>query len=82
MVLLDLLGTRNPQFLNYFNQTEQLYEHMVFTEARLHSLGAFKEYGSSNTRRQPAYFHPYSNPLFYTIRIEDDHIPFLNRNVS
>lgn len=82
MVLLDLIGTRNPQFLNYFNKTGRLYDHLVYTESRLLSLGSFREYGSSYNKQQRAYFHPLSNPLFYNIRIEDDHIPFLVRKVS
>lgn len=81
MVLLDLLGARNPQFLNYFNRTERLYEHLVYTESRLLSLGSLEQPEQKYNKQNPAYFHPYSNPLFYTIRIEDDHLPFLHRNV-
>lgn len=67
-MLLDLLGTKNPKFYNYFVETVDLYRSLISAESILNKTSCFNEYTS-------AYFKPMSAFL----RIEDDHIPFLHR---
>lgn len=80
-MLLDLLGTPNPRFYSYFEETDKWYARLADAEARLSRAGALEKYGySSASSTDPAqvYFQPYS----FRAGIEDDHIPFLRRNVS
>ncbi|KAK7083103.1 hypothetical protein SK128_001511 [Halocaridina rubra] len=69
-VLLDLLGTRDCQFFSYFPNTESWYARLVSYEQRLNDLGLLNKRPFMFKQRQ---MH---NP-----GIEDDHIPFLERNV-
>lgn len=80
LVLLDLLGTANPTFYSYFKETHKWYSHLSGIERRLNSLGVIDQnVHSSAVSRQPStsYFQLYS----FRAHIEDDHIPFLRRNV-
>lgn len=71
MVLLDLIGAKNPSFYSYFKDTENAYLQLVKAESRLANFGLLKKY---NANRQK-YFVPQARPSF----IEDDHVPFLQR---
>uniref|UniRef100_A0AAG5DFP6 Glutaminyl-peptide cyclotransferase n=1 Tax=Anopheles atroparvus TaxID=41427 RepID=A0AAG5DFP6_ANOAO len=80
LVLLDLLGTPEPNFYSYFQETENWYVHLLSAERRLNELGHLENYSTSSvspTQRTIAYFKPHS----FTANIEDDHIPFLVRGV-
>ncbi|XP_068218846.1 glutaminyl-peptide cyclotransferase isoform X1 [Palaemon carinicauda] len=69
-VLLDLLGTEDVQFFNYFKNTDRWYARMVSYERRLNDLGLL------NKRQLMFKQRSMLNP-----GIEDDHIPFLQRGV-
>lgn len=73
MVLLDLIGAANPVFYNTFKETNDLYERLQMIERRLLSTG-------QRTGRQQPYFIPGLMDRRYLV--EDDHIPFLRRNVK
>uniref|UniRef100_A0A8W7PZI3 Glutaminyl-peptide cyclotransferase n=1 Tax=Anopheles coluzzii TaxID=1518534 RepID=A0A8W7PZI3_ANOCL len=80
LVLLDLLGTPEPNFYSYFAETENWYVQLISAERRLDELGHLENYSTSSvspTQRTIAYFKPAS--VF--AGIEDDHIPFLRRGV-
>lgn len=79
LVLLDLLGTPDPTFYSFFRETENWYARMVQTEEKLDNQSLLHRYQSSSVinRNPTRYFQ--SNTL--NAGIEDDHIPFLRRNV-
>ncbi|XP_052899392.1 glutaminyl-peptide cyclotransferase-like [Anopheles moucheti] len=80
LVLLDLLGTPEPNFYSYFPETENWYVHLLHVERRLDELGHLENYSTSSvstTQKSIAYFKPHS----ISAQIEDDHIPFLRRGV-
>ncbi|RZC34662.1 Peptidase M28 domain containing protein [Asbolus verrucosus] len=70
LVLLDLIGAKNPVFLNYFPETQKWFVRLAQIERELDLMNILKNH-------RFAYFQsnrPYG-------RIEDDHIPFLKRGV-
>lgn len=67
-MLLDLLGTKDPKFYNYFLETSDLHRLLITAETNLNKSRCFKEYTST-------YFKP--NSVF--ARIDDDHVPFLQK---
>jgi len=73
LVLLDLLGAPDPTFYNYFKNTEKWYSLLVSIEKKLAQMRKFESY--SYGRPEQRYFQPYS----FESRIEDDHIPFLEK---
>ncbi|XP_019642810.1 PREDICTED: glutaminyl-peptide cyclotransferase-like isoform X1 [Branchiostoma belcheri] len=75
MVLLDLLGAKNPTFPNFQfrGSAEKWYNRLRDIEKTLHGKKLLDEHYSSNQ-----YFTGHQ----YNGRIEDDHIPFLDRGVS
>ncbi|KYN27855.1 PREDICTED: glutaminyl-peptide cyclotransferase [Trachymyrmex cornetzi] len=75
LVLLDLLGAPDPTFYNYFKNTEKWYSYLVSTEKKLSHLRKFDSY--SYNRPEQRYFQPYS----FDPHIEDDHIPFFQKDV-
>lgn len=79
LVLLDLLGFPDPTFYSFFQETEAWYMRLAQTEEKLDSQSLLDRYQSSGTiKRSPTrYFQPNS----IRAGIEDDHIPFLRRNV-
>lgn len=79
MVLLDLLGAPNPTFYNFFDNTERWYSRLVKTEEKLENSSLLQRHQKSGTLRT-------NNSRYFQLRsvnagIEDDHIPFLRRNV-
>lgn len=62
------MGTKNPKFYNYFVETVDLYRSLISAESILNKTGCLNEYNSV-----------YFNSMSAFIRIEDDHIPFLQR---
>lgn len=73
LVLLDLLGAPNPRFYSYFADTRPVYERFVDIESRLNDVGAME----TSSGRRTNYFVNSSQLAL----IEDDHIPFLRKNV-
>ena len=76
-VLLDLLGSKNPNIRSYFGTTHWAYQHMATVEKRLREL--------SILRSKPAHpFLPEINKGLHQFGsfIEDDHIPFMARGVE
>lgn len=71
LVLLDLIGHKDANFYNYFPNTARWFSRMVEAENKLDNLGLLSP---RNTR----YF--VDRDAFNT-NIEDDHIPFLKKNV-
>lgn len=79
LVLLDLLGAPDPVFYSFFKETEPWYIQLLKAEEKLdsaHSLERYTHSGSLNKVSQ-RYFQPNSIGSF----IEDDHVPFMRRNV-
>ncbi|XP_068631756.1 glutaminyl-peptide cyclotransferase-like [Battus philenor] len=76
LVLLDLLGCPDPVFYSYFRATEKWYVRLASAEQRLAELGQLSAY--SVGKEEQKYFRLRSSGAF----IEDDHIPFLKRNVD
>ncbi|KAL9954285.1 hypothetical protein ACROYT_G041804 [Oculina patagonica] len=72
-VLLDLIGASNPVFYNSFKETNDLFERMQLIERRLMSSNQI-------SRHTQPYFFPRLMDRGYLV--EDDHIPFLERNVK
>lgn len=82
LMLLDLLGAAKPTFYNYFAETEGWYNQLVDIESRLGAAGQLVEHAHNSAaaqhkKRNQGYFQPYS----IRMHIEDDHIPFLKRDV-
>jgi len=67
-MLLDLLGTKNPKFYNYFPETADLYRSLITAETALNKTRCLNEYTVD-----------YFRPMSAFIRIDDDHIPFYQR---
>lgn len=78
-MLLDLLGTPDPNFYSYFQNTNEDYTLLMRGESRLTEAGHLIKQGSSGVTRSKAqtYFQPHSVGM----GIEDDHIPFMRRGV-
>ncbi|KAK6643316.1 hypothetical protein RUM43_004821 [Polyplax serrata] len=70
LVLLDLLGAKNPEFYSFFSNTHRFYSMLAEAEGRLGEKRLLKSYGKR-------YFHRKSTDAY----IEDDHLPFLAENV-
>ncbi|XP_022670777.1 uncharacterized protein LOC111254329 [Varroa destructor] len=69
-VLLDLLGGKNPSFHSFFADTKELFDQMTDIEQRLNNLGLM-EGGRTKYFTGKSTFGA----------IEDDHIPFMRKDV-
>lgn len=80
LVLLDLLGSPDPAFYNLNPETLSWYLRLERTEDTLGSMSLLKSYTRSGVSREdpPRYFQQQS----LHAGIEDDHIPFMRRNVK
>nr|ANG83451.1 iso glutaminyl cyclase [Biston betularia] len=76
MVLLDLLGAPDPVFFSYFPSTEKWYVRLAASEQRLAELDQLEGY--SKGKAEQTYFRLRSSGA----HVEDDHIPFMKRNVD
>lgn len=72
-LLLDLIGARQPVFLDYFSATSYLYKELQVIERRLEAQNLV-------VGRKSASYFP-GSPWRRGTQIEDDHIPFLRRGV-
>ncbi|XP_048392863.1 glutaminyl-peptide cyclotransferase-like [Stegostoma tigrinum] len=72
LVLLDLIGGPNPRFPSYFPNTARWHKRLQLIERRLHRQGLLND-------------HPNEVKYFWTKmqagHIDDDHTPFLQRDV-
>ncbi|XP_067005276.2 glutaminyl-peptide cyclotransferase [Anabrus simplex] len=75
LILLDLLGAPDPAFYSYFQNTQRWYRTMSDAESKLAQLGQLENY--SRGKPEQRYFKMLSSQS----HIEDDHLPFLRRNV-
>jgi len=80
LVLLDLLGSPDPAFYSLNPETLSWYLRLERTEDTLGSMSLLKSYTRSGVSREdpPRYFQQQS----LHAGIEDDHIPFMRRNVK
>ena len=74
LILLDLIGEASPQFCNHFSETKSLFDRLMTTEKRLNRLKLLESKRKSGTRYFPS-------TCFDSWRVEDDHIPFLQKGV-
>jgi glutaminyl-peptide cyclotransferase len=74
LVLLDLLGAPNPNFVSFFSNTNSLYGRLIKIERRLNELGRLESHAPEPTT---SYFN---NRRSFSY-VEDDHIPFFRRGV-
>ncbi|RWS30866.1 glutaminyl-peptide cyclotransferase-like protein, partial [Leptotrombidium deliense] len=72
-VLLDLLGAPNPVFYSYFPETYSLHRRLVKMERKLNQLSLLEQTGPVNLE--------YFKDRQVIGGIQDDHIPFLKRDV-
>ncbi|KAH8378629.1 hypothetical protein KR009_000410 [Drosophila setifemur] len=80
MVLLDLLGAPDPAFYSFFGNTESWYMRLQSVELRLSKLELLERYASSGvSQRDPTRY--FQSQAMRSAFIEDDHIPFLQRDV-
>ncbi|KAJ5935245.1 hypothetical protein N7466_004792 [Penicillium verhagenii] len=78
-VLLDLLGSKSPNIMSFYQTTHWAYQNMGGLEQRLRSLGQFK---SSSTSPWFIDTSKDSHQVVAMGGIQDDHIPFLARGVD
>ncbi|KAM7289064.1 glutaminyl-peptide cyclotransferase-like [Ixodes scapularis] len=74
MALLDLLGASGPTFYSYFENTKPLFLRLFDIEKRLNDASLLEVSGS---QQKTSYFT--NSPALGNI--QDDHIPFLQKNV-
>ncbi|KAK2736234.1 hypothetical protein FQN57_000832 [Myotisia sp. PD_48] len=82
-VLLDLLGSKDPNIPSYFKTTHWAYKHMAKLEQRLRELGQFKS-ASSKREQGKAWLSEASktDDQDFNAQIGDDHLPFMERGVD
>ncbi|XP_034104428.1 glutaminyl-peptide cyclotransferase isoform X1 [Drosophila albomicans] len=80
LVLLDLLGAPDPAFYSFFGNTELWFMRLADLEQRLAEKSLLERYVNSgvNNWDPTRYFQPQA---LRSGLVEDDHIPFLRRNV-
>lgn len=78
-VLLDLLGSKNPNIPSFYKTTHWAYQSMAAIEKRLRATKKFKSLGS------PLFLPDASkaeSSMWLGGQIEDDHVPFMARGVD
>jgi len=78
-ILLDLIGTQDTVFSSWFANTEKLYERLQKIEMKLSKDGFLDPAESFRGRTVNKYFK--GSVMMGSGGIEDDHIPFLRKNV-
>lgn len=97
-VLLDLLGSKNPQMPSYFKTTHWAYKNMAAIETRLRTLKLFKSSpnhepktqklkakGPVRQTKEPVWLHDVNKEdtaLWMGGMVQDDHLPFMARGVE
>ncbi|XP_023446784.2 glutaminyl-peptide cyclotransferase isoform X2 [Dasypus novemcinctus] len=72
LVLLDLIGSPDPTFFNFFPGSARWFNRLQTIERDLHELGLLKDHSWERK-----YFQDYNQRSM----IQDDHIPFLRKGV-
>jgi len=81
LMLLDLIGEAGPRFHNFFPSTSRHFERLVRIEKKMSKAGLLAGESSSSCRDAKGCNRYFSSPVLVNSFIEDDHIPFLRRNV-
>ncbi|KAL0075051.1 glutaminyl-peptide cyclotransferase, isoform CRA_b [Phycomyces blakesleeanus] len=81
LILLDLLGTPNPIFADFYRSSSWAFKQLVVLEERLGNLGLFESHSKDNQELKPM-FNPDSVFTFTSRPPLDDHLPFIHRGVS
>ncbi|ORX62876.1 hypothetical protein DM01DRAFT_1330988 [Hesseltinella vesiculosa] len=83
LVLLDLMGTPNLTFHNYFRSTSWLFQHLVALEKKL--FGQSDDMWAKKTKDGVAIKPMFPDqPTYLTFEshaMQDDHLPFMERGV-
>ncbi|CAO3596859.1 unnamed protein product [Absidia cylindrospora] len=93
LVLLDLMGTPNPTFHNYFRSTSWLFHHLASLEKRLATAapsssslvnddGLWKKVDRFGQPLLPMFPTARTRFTFDSQAMSDDHIPFKQRGVN
>lgn len=82
LVLLDLLGTPNAQFPNFYRSTSWLYYKLIGLENRLKNQSLLNTKSIKTGEDLQSFFNPHSFLTFQGHAIGDDHVPFLTRGVN
>ncbi|KDR73552.1 hypothetical protein GALMADRAFT_71864 [Galerina marginata CBS 339.88] len=84
IILLDLLGAKNPSLRSYFIDTAWLFDSMVSVERRLGDSGAFV-YGKETNMAAGQWRSWFRSRTVNNVNfgyVGDDHIPFLQKGIS
>lgn len=79
LILLDLLGSKDPTIQPYFLDTAWLFDSLISAEKRLFGSGALGE--EAQVKGTRSFFAPRKDMLNHAF-IEDDHLPFIQKGVS
>ena len=81
-MLLDLIGEAAPQFHNFFSSTSRHFERLMRIEKKMSRAGLLVDGGVWGECRQRNGCNRYfSSSVTVSSFIEDDHVPFMQRNV-
>ncbi|KAI8984458.1 peptidase M28 [Mycotypha africana] len=82
LVLLDLLGTPNVQFPNFYRPTSWLFDRLMNLESRLSNQSLLRTISTTTNQPLMSFFNPNSVLTYRGESIGDDHVPFLSRGVN
>ncbi|KAI8342096.1 hypothetical protein BC941DRAFT_369628 [Chlamydoabsidia padenii] len=83
IVLLDLMGTSNPTFHNFFPATSSLYHHLANLEKRLSgTVESWKKVDRFGQALLPMFPTESTMLTYHSNAMSDDHIPFKDRGVN
>lgn len=82
-VLLDLLGAKGPKFNNYYKSTEKYFNSLSDIETMLFNQRLLKASSTDNNNNNINAFFYHSEAMTDSTKlfIDDDHKPFLRKNV-
>ncbi|KAI8066504.1 hypothetical protein BC940DRAFT_302328 [Gongronella butleri] len=83
LVLLDLLGTPDVTFHNYFRSTSQLFHRLVALEQRLFTMSddVWAKYDKEDEPILPMFPAEDTMLTYHSHAMQDDHLPFRDRGV-
>jgi glutaminyl-peptide cyclotransferase len=79
LVLLDLLGAPDPNFYSLNHETRNWYARLCTTEDSLSESNLLQRYTRGMTGHNQS--NKYFQEMSIVAGIEDDHVPFMQRNV-
>lgn len=80
LMLLDLIGESQPRFHNFFASTSRHFERLMRIEKKMSKAGLLTDEWGQCTARNGCNRY-FQSATVVSSFIEDDHIPFLRRNV-